>query len=278
VNRRSVLHPKFPFSRRPAAFAASAIWAVAIWSCLAFGPVTAGAAGAAASASSSGPAVKGGGPGWGQLSPAQRQALSPLEKDWGAIDANRKAKWLEIAMKYPKMPPAEQQRVQERMAEWARLSPAERGRARLSFTEAQQLSPEERKQRWEAYQSLSAEDRKALAARAAAASGPKVPPSRPSTPVLAATPKQNLVASSPAAGNVQPIGPTMVQAKPGATTTPVTKSVVRPVHQQPGQPKIAAKPGQVDRATLLPRAPSPPASAQKPSASSAPQATAAEPQ
>lgn len=251
---------------------------LAVVACLAWAALPAGAAGLAASAASASAASKSGGPNWSQLSASQRLALAPLEKDWDAIDANRKSKWLEIATRFPKMPLPEQQRVQERMAEWARLSPAERGRARLSFTEAQQLSPQERQQRWEAYQSLSPDDRKALVARAAAASGAKVHTPKASAPVLAATPKQNVAASAPLVGTVRPIGPTVVQASPGATTTAVTKSAAPPVHQQPGQPKIAAKPGQVDRATLLPRAPSSPSPATKASLPDRRQASAAEPQ
>ncbi|TXC65912.1 DUF3106 domain-containing protein [Piscinibacter aquaticus] len=66
---------------------------------------------------------------WQDLSPSQRSALKPLERDWSGIDAARKQKWVEIANRYPSMPAAEQQRISERMTEWAKLSPAERGRA-----------------------------------------------------------------------------------------------------------------------------------------------------
>ena len=45
----------------------------------------------------------------------------------------------------------------------------------------------------------------------------------------------------------------MVQARPGATTTLITNAAVPPAHQLPGQPKIAAKPSQVDNKTLLPK-------------------------
>ena len=45
----------------------------------------------------------------------------------------------------------------------------------------------------------------------------------------------------------------MIQAGPGATTTMVSKLPTPPPHQQIGLPKIAASPGFVDRATLLPQ-------------------------
>jgi hypothetical protein len=52
---------------------------------------------------------------------------------------------------------------------------------------------------------------------------------------------------------VKPASPTVVQAKPGATTMPMTKSPPPVVHQQSGQPKIVAAPEQLDRRTMLPR-------------------------
>jgi len=189
-----------------------------------------------------------GGLAWASLTSAQRQALSPLERDWNGIDSNRKTKWLDIASRFPKMPADEQKRLQERMTEWAGLSPAERGRARLSFQEAKQLSPEQRQARWEAYQALPDTERKALAARAASRASA---PSTSASSSLALSPKQGGPSAKPM---VQSVAPTLVQAKPGATTTLIGKGASPPVHQVAGQPKISAKPGQVDRATLLPKA------------------------
>jgi hypothetical protein len=59
--------------------------------------------------------------------------------------------------------------------------------------------------------------------------------------------------SGASASGAKPVAPTVVQAKPGATTTLMTTTAEPPAHHRPGQPKIAAKPGQVDRSTLLPR-------------------------
>jgi hypothetical protein len=201
------------------------------------------------------PTMDAGGPAWGSLTAQQRSVLAPLQRDWVRIDASGKAKWLEMAVRFPSLPAAEQQRVQVRMAEWARLTPAERGRARMSFQETKQLSVEQKQQRWEAYQALPDEERKALAARAKPADDKARVATRPATPLDAAQPKQT--ASAPRAGArtvlVKPVAPSIVQAKPGATTTLMTKPAAPPAHQTPGQPKIAAKPGQVDRRTLLPQ-------------------------
>ena len=201
------------------------------------------------------------GPRWSALSAAQRQALAPLEKDWPQIDAGRKQKWLEVAQKFPAMSSAEQARVRERMAEWSRMTPAERGRARVQFQEARQLAPEDRQARWEAYQALPEEERRALAARAVAAerasSSARTEVRPPAAGVVA---KQNLVTLPAAPSPVKPVAPTVVQARPGATTTLVSRASRPPAHQQPGLPKIAATREFVDPTTLLPtRGPQAPA-------------------
>ena len=191
------------------------------------------------------------GPAWQALSAQQRSVLAPLERDWGMIEAPRKVKWLEVANRFPAMPVADQQRVQERMAEWARMTPAERGRARLSFQESKQLSPEQKQARWEAYQALPDEERKALAVR-----GKPVDErlrSTASAPTMAVAKAPAAIKPAASAPSAKPVAPTVVQAKPGATTTLMTTPVVPPMHHRPGQPKIAAQPGQVDPTTLLPQ-------------------------
>ncbi len=197
------------------------------------------------------------GPRWQDLSASQRAALKPLERDWSGIDAARKQKWLEIANRYPGMPPAEQQRISERMTAWAKLSPAERGQARLNFQTARQLTPEERQARWQAYQELTPEQRRKLAARAApppqaARNGDAARRgSQPSRDGVQA--KSNIVPNPSFAAAPRPVAPTVVQAAPGATTSLISKRPTPPVHQQPGLPKIAATPGFVDKQTLLPQ-------------------------
>ena len=102
------------------------------------------------------------GPRWQDLTVPQRTSLKPLERDWSTIDGQSKQKWLEIAARYPAMPPAEQQRVAARMSEWVKLSPAQRGQARMNYQEARQVTKEERQARWQAYQALTPEQRGAL--------------------------------------------------------------------------------------------------------------------
>ncbi len=196
-------------------------------------------------------------PTWSSLTSAQKQVLAPLQRDWASIDANRKQKWLEVAAKFPSMPADERARVQARMAEWARLTPAERAGARLQFQEARRLPAEERQAKWEAYQALSAEEKQSLARRAkpvpkaASAAEASAAKTRPAA-TAASGAKQNLVAAATLTPS-RVVTPTVVQAKPGATTTSITKRAAPPLHNQPGLPKVAATPTFVDPATLLPR-------------------------
>lgn len=189
-------------------------------------------------------------PTWASLTPTQKQALAPLQQDWPSIELQRKNKWLELAARFPKMPADERLRIQERMAEWARLSPNQRAQTRLQFQEAQQIPSEERQTKWEAYQALPPDERTKLAQSA------KPPAKAPSTalPASAGTPASKRTApQAQTVTSLRPVSPTVVQAKPGATTTSMTTRATPPPHHEPGMPKIAARPGSVDPATLLPQ-------------------------
>lgn len=184
---------------------------------------------------------------WANLNAAQRGVLAPLERDWKAISPSQQQKWAEVANRFPALPPEERGRVQQRLADWSRLTPQERAAARLNFQEARQLRPQERQQQWQAYSALPADQRRALADESTRARpGPRDPravaPGVKSSVVRAPTP--------PAA---QPVGPTVVQRGSGATTNLVSKPATPPLHQQAGLPKVAATPGFVDSATLLPK-------------------------
>jgi hypothetical protein len=193
-------------------------------------------------------------PTWTSLSRAQQSVLAPLQRDWATIEPSRKQKWLEVARRFPQMPEAERQRIQERMAEWARMTPSERGRARLQFQETRQISAEDRQARWEAYRALPEDERKALAQQARKA--PPAPAPRATAPAATAaadaSPKRNVVTPQRQAP-VKTVAPTLVQAKPGATTSLLTAKNPPPSHQQSGLPKIAATHDFVDPNTLLPQ-------------------------
>ena len=196
---------------------------------------------------------------WQELKPAQQAALKPLEREWSRIDGPGKKKWLEVSARFQKLTPAEQARVQDRMTQWTKLTPIERGQARLHFQEAKEVPAKDRQARWDAYQALSPEQKRDLAARAAppsdasrksALSAPPRPESSGrETPQL----KSNIVPNPTFAAPPRAIAPTVVQARPGASTTSITKRPTPPTHQQAGMPKIAATPGFVNKATLLPQ-------------------------
>lgn len=200
------------------------------------------------------------GPPWSALSPAQRSALAPLGREWRDVGVNQKEQWLEIATRFPSMTPDERERIQVRMGEWVRMSPRERSQARLNFQQAKQVPTEDRQARWQAYQSLPPEQRRQFAARAASAPQ-QVEASRRAavtggkrdndedTPRV----KSNLVPNPAFAAQPKPIGPSVVQAQPGATTSLISRPAAPPPHNQTGLPKIAATPGFVDKATLLPQ-------------------------
>lgn len=187
---------------------------------------------------------------WRDLKPSQQAVLRPLEREWPTIGALHKQKWVELSDGFAKRTPAEQARIQERMTEWARLTTQQRSQARLNFQEAKQINPMDRKARWDEYQALPPEKKEQLAARAAPAASAAAPKATAGRDSQA---KSNLVPNPALAAPPKVIAPTVVQARPGATTTLITKRPTPPTHQQTGLPKIAATPEFVNKATLLPR-------------------------
>ena len=204
---------------------------------------------------------------WQKLKPAQREALGPLQQDWSGIDAAHKQKWVQLVDRMRSMPPPERARVQARMADWAKLTPVERGQTRLSYEESRQIPVPDRRSRWDAYQALSPEQKGELAARAAAARAPNGAdnPSQRAAGSFARPEraektgreipqtKSNIVPNPAYAPPRRPVGPAVVQAAPGATTTLVTRRPSPPPHQHTGLPKIAATPEFVNKSTLLPQ-------------------------
>lgn len=200
-------------------------------------------------------------PSWRSLSPAQQQALAPLQQEWPKVDARRKQKWLEVASRYATMPRDEQTRVQARMTDWLALSPTERARARTLYQEARQVPADERQARWRAYQALSADERHRLAKESHPAPRQSVatePPLHPRhSPAGHATVPHPVGGPARTAGKSAAAADTppslAVQARPGATTNALGARATPPLHQQAGLPRIAATPGFVDPATLLPK-------------------------
>lgn len=117
------------------------------------------------------------GPDWAQLTPAQHEALAPLEPVWKRLDANRKRTWLRIAARYPRLSPEGKARLHARMPQLVRLSPQQRITARHNLRRAYSLSAERRQALTRSFQRLSAARKRQLAEWARRRK--KMPPPRP---------------------------------------------------------------------------------------------------
>lgn len=129
-------------------------------------------------------------PVWTELNLSQQLALQPLAPEWDSLSAAHKRKWLALVRNYAKMTPEEQTVLHSRMTGWATLTQQQRAQARLNFAEVKQVPADERKAKWEAYQALSDEEKRALAEKA---------PARPKGAALPAKPAaaQKLFAPAP---------------------------------------------------------------------------------
>ena len=102
---------------------------------------------------------------WKNLTQSQKKALAPLAPHWAQISLAQRNKWLVMSNNFDNLSPREQATLHHRMADWAALSPQQRAQARLSFNETKTLGSDQKKSQWEAYQALSQDDRKKLAAQ-----------------------------------------------------------------------------------------------------------------
>jgi Protein of unknown function (DUF3106) len=156
---------------------------------------------------------------WQQLTAQQKQALSPLARQWGSLTPQQQSKWLAISQNFSQWPASEQATMHTRMADWVALSPQQRNQARFNFNVVQGLPKEDKKAKWEAYQALSAEDKRSLAV---------------GTP-----------APSKSAATISKPADTVRLVAPAARTIDSAKDITRP----------AASAQPLDRKTLLPQAP-----------------------
>jgi hypothetical protein len=144
---------------------------------------------------------------WKELSRPQQVALEPLQGEWDKMEGLRKQKWLEIANRYSSMKPDEQLRVHERMRAWLKLTPEERRVARENYTLSKKLDKSQKSAKWEQYQQLPEEEKRKLAADAAAKK--QVTNLPPKSQPKAAAPIKPLPApaSVPPATNPPPVTP-----------------------------------------------------------------------
>lgn len=185
------------------------------------------------------------GPGWETLNTPQKLALYPLAERWALLSGLQKRRWLALAQTFHNLPPEEQARLHERMTEWASLSAQQRNQARLNFAVTKRLAPDDKRSQWDAYQALSDEDKRRLAAKAAA------------KPLGAAT-------------ALKPVAPRKLAKVPAALNAPGNPAnppkIPPPAAHAPG-PRIAAPGAATEQrvepsdAAALPAAAAPPAAA-----------------
>ena len=183
------------------------------------------------------------GPGWETLNTPQKLALYPLAERWALISEAQKRRWLALAANFPALPEDEQAKFHERMADWASLSAQQRNQARLNYATTNRLAPDDKRAQWEAYQALSEDERRALAARAA----PK--PKGAAVALRPVSPRK--LAQVPAATQATPSSPNVPKIPP---VTDHSTRMVAPLHPSPAAPApapaLAATPAVVETAPV----------------------------
>ncbi|KMQ80645.1 putative transmembrane protein [Candidatus Burkholderia pumila] len=101
---------------------------------------------------------------WNCLTEAQRVALAPFARQWDSFSDERKQKWLKIASRYHKMSAESQERLHRQMEEWVKMTPDERKVARENYQVSKSVPLDKREKAWDAYQKLTEEQKKKLAA------------------------------------------------------------------------------------------------------------------
>lgn len=177
------------------------------------------------------------GPLWAELTPAQHDILSPLASNWNTLSLGHKRKWLEVTKSYPSLSAEEQAKMQGRMKDWVALSPQQRAQARLNFAKTKELSkeltPEQKQAKWQAYQSLSAEEKSKLAAKAPPKPGGAAHAAKPvAAQMLVSVPSRAEKAKAKTAPKIAVSQPTDGQPEVHAVPTPATVPSLTPVHAQ----------------------------------------------
>jgi len=186
------------------------------------------------------------GPPWSSLTTRQKEALYPLSNRWALLSEVQKRNWLNLATGFHALSPEEQEKMLARITDWANLSAQQRSQARLNYAAAAKLSADTRRAQWEAYQALSDEEKKRLAAKAA----PR--PKGAATAIRPTAAKK--LARVPAAANVPTaapnppkiVPPADFQPAPGLPPAPVvveTAPVVVPSAVSTPLPPLEQSPG-----------------------------------
>lgn len=166
---------------------------------------------------------------WYKLTSVQKEALMPLESRWDALAQAHQSKWLVIAQGFAALNSADQEKLHNRMADWAALSPRDRELARLNFAESKKTPTTDRAAKWEQYQALSPEEKQRLAKQAMNKPASAATATKPATP--------NQLAIVPVTRNTAPEVRDQLKTKPklNPKTALPQPAATAPAAEQPVQ-------------------------------------------
>jgi hypothetical protein len=157
---------------------------------------------------------------WQQLTPRQKQSLAPLGLQWGTLTAQQQSKWLTISQNFFQLSAADQSTMHGRMTDWVALSPEQRNLARFNFNSLQNLPKEDKKAKWEAYQALSAEEKRLLSKASASPEKSAARTAKPPEPHRVVQTRVKPMDSSRAANSTSIDRKTLLPLPPALTTLP----------------------------------------------------------
>lgn len=175
---------------------------------------------------------------WQQLTPGQKQALAPLGAQWGALTAQQQNKWLVLSQNFAQMSVTDQITMHARMADWVALSPRQRTLARLNFNTLQSVPKEDKKAKWEAYQALSAEEKRVLSAGSAMPPKSAAPTAKPLPPYRQVITPEGLPSGNQAVSTTSIDRKTLLPRPPTLAAPPPSAPTPLPI-PQPGAPETA---------------------------------------
>ena len=153
-------------------------------------------------------------PDWSELTPMQKSALAPLQTSWTGISSGQKRKWIAMSANFASLTPSEKATMHGRMTEWTALGPEQRRQARLNFAQTKDVPVDEKKAQWQAYQALSPEQKRQLAAGAPATTGgaaravtPVAPAKLAAVPITRSDPAHTASAARPHVASPFPVKP-----------------------------------------------------------------------
>lgn len=183
-------------------------------------------------------------PTWAELDPVQQRILAPFEPEWNTYAEVHRRKWMAIAAKYQKMSPANQARLEGRIAEWAKMSTTQRRAARENFQITRAVPQAKKTEAWDQYKNLPEDQKQKLASVETVPPRPGAASSLPSKKLPTQTTR-----------HVSEHRPAARPATPAAASEPVapsTAATLAPEAREASAPAAAAAESVRDTATEAP--------------------------